>query len=683
MSRDDPALFVHLADTYRHAGDFGEALRVLRRGIEQHPSYVPGYELLGQTLLEQGRVGEAEICFERVLEMDDQNLAALRGLDEVARRGYRTRVSTPEPSAARPGAIAAGWASNSPPGWAAVQPSNPAEKKGVADREVTPPITASFTVGSRSTIRAHALQHRTEPPPAVNGVDPAQTEEIAEEETAAQSALTIDALADETAEHTNGSGPVVDLVQPRTEAQELESALERHRRTMMGGGPPRAGLIDGTAVALADLLVGLLEFRDPFFRGGSSLTRLLTTAVAHELHLADDVVNAVALGAVLRDLGQLPLRNQMNRPGSDLPAEARRSMERHVEAALAALDGIDLPEITRDTIRCHHEHWDGQGYPEGLGGQAIPLGARIVAVADAFVAMISARPHRLAKRVPVALEDVRKNSGTHFDPAVVDALDRVINNTNWKGPGFALRRHVLIVDPDESRAMVTATRLCAHGYLAEVAFNIGAAEERLEKSRVSGIVISGDLSADDESALLRRVRENARIALIPVVITESTDTERVPLLEAGADVCLNRGSSFEELKATLDAFLRREDKSANASGTITETNFTRLRGDIHDFPLNWLLQVLNYDSRTAGVFLVTAGDEGAIYLEGGNPRHAQTRHLTGEEALRAMLLWKSGAFSVEPDARSEARTIQASLMNILLHSAAEEDHATFFGQIRA
>jgi CheY-like chemotaxis protein len=241
---------------------------------------------------------------------------------------------------------------------------------------------------------------------------------------------------------------------------------------------------------------------------------------------------------------------------------------------------------------------------------------------------------------------------------------------------------VLIVDPDESRAMVTATRLCAFGYLAEVAFTIAAAEERLDSSRVSGLVISAYLTAHDESKLLRRVRETSRIATIPVIITDAPDEERVPLLESGADVCLHRGASFEELKATLDAFLRREDKASSPSGTSVETNFTRLRGDIRDFPLNWLLQVLNYDSRTAGVFLVTTGDEGAIYLEGGNPRHAQTRHLSGEEALRAMLMWKTGAFSVEPDARSEARTIHASLMNILLRSAAEEDHATFFGQIR-
>jgi DNA-binding response OmpR family regulator len=295
--------------------------------------------------------------------------------------------------------------------------------------------------------------------------------------------------------------------------------------------------------------------------------------------------------------------------------------------------------------------------------------------------MISARPHRLAKRVPVALDEIRSGAGTHFDPMVVGALHRVINSSGWRGPGFALRRHVLIVDPDESRAMVAATRLCAHGYLAEVEFNITSAEERLEKSRVSAVVISSDLPGHDEAALLRQVRETARIALIPVIVTQAEDNERVAFLKSGADVCLRRFVPFEELKATLDALLRRENSGSAVSGSTIEMPLTRLQGEIRDFPVSWLLQVLNYDSRTAAVFLVTKGDEGAIYLERGNPRHAQTRTRSGEDALRAMLKWQTGVFHVEPDVRTDAETIQASLMSLLLNNAVEQDEATFFGQV--
>jgi HD-GYP domain-containing protein (c-di-GMP phosphodiesterase class II)/DNA-binding response OmpR family regulator len=456
------------------------------------------------------------------------------------------------------------------------------------------------------------------------------------------------------------------------------AALGAHRELEAGLSAVHA---ESTAVALADLLVGLLEYRDPFFRGGTSLTRLLTAAISRELGLSEEATNDIALGAVLRDLGQIPLKGLIDRPGSELGADGRRKMERHVETALELLEGVTLGDATRDTIRHHHERWDGAGYPSALAGDAIPLGARIVAVADSFAAMIAARPHRLPKRVPAALEDIRSGSGKQYDPSVVDALVRVLSSTSWRGLRFSLRHHVLVVDPDETRAMVQATKLCSNGYLAEAAFTLDVARERLERTRIVGLVISADLPAPDTAALLREVRDAERLGMIPVVMTDTGVSERVSLLQGGADVCLARGATFEELKATLEAFLRREGKPLPAGGVKAES-WAGLQGDIEDFPLGWLLQVLNYDSRSAAVFLTCGDDEGAIYLDRGNPRHAQTKDLAGEDAFRAMLKWPAGTFSVDPDATTTEQSIRASLMNLLLEQAVEQDHAAFFGSVK-
>jgi HD-GYP domain-containing protein (c-di-GMP phosphodiesterase class II) len=443
-----------------------------------------------------------------------------------------------------------------------------------------------------------------------------------------------------------------------------------------------AAASDDIAVGLADLLVGLLEYRDPFFRGGTSLTRLLTEAIARQLGVDVETRNAIALGAVLRDLGQIPLKGLIDKPGSELGADGRRKVERHVHTALELLEGVRLPDAVRDTILHHHERWDGEGYPQRLAGEAIPLGARIVAVADSFAAMIAARPHRLPKRVPAALEDLRGGAGMQYDPAVVDALVSVLSSTSWRGLRFSLRHHILIVDPDETRAMVSATKLCSHGYLAEAAFSAESARERLQRTRIAGLVISADLESETVQDLLREVRDTERLGMIPVVMTDTGVSERVPLLEGGADVCLTRGSTFEELKATMEAFLRREGKPVPAAGSGRAESWAGLQGDIEDFPLGWLLQVLNYDSRSAAVFLNGPDDDGAIYLDRGNPRHAQTRDLTGEAAFRAMLKWPRGSFSVDPDASTEEQTIRSSLMNLLLEQAVEDDHAAFFGQVK-
>ncbi|HUP88479.1 MAG TPA: DUF4388 domain-containing protein, partial [Longimicrobiales bacterium] len=240
-----------------------------------------------------------------------------------------------------------------------------------------------------------------------------------------------------------------------------------------------------------------------------------------------------------------------------------------------------------------------------------------------------------------------------------------------------------IVDPDDSRAMVLATKLCSHGYLAEAAFDMETAQDRFKRSKLAAIIISADVGDEFIGTMVREIRETVRLAMLPTIITDAGVSSRVSLLEAGADVCLSRGSSFEELKATVEAFLRREGKAAPAAKTGDAAPWAGLQGDIEDFPLGWLLQVLNYDARSAGIFLTGEGDDGVIFVQGGNPRHAQTKSLTGEEAFRKMLKWDKGSFTVDPEAKTEEHSIKAPLMNLLLEQAVKDDHAAFFGSVQA
>ena len=374
----------------------------------------------------------------------------------------------------------------------------------------------------------------------------------------------------------------------------------------------------------------------------------------------------------------------ISKPGSELGEEGRRRVENHVETALELLASVNVPPMVKDVIRHHHERFDGGGYPDGLVGEAIPMGARIVAVADSFAAMISARPHRLPRRVPAALEDIKAGAGKQYDPNVVAVLLRVLQGSDWRGLRFGLRHHVLIIDPDDSRAMVLATKLCSHGYLAEAAFDVETAEERFKRSKLAAVILSADLSEEQIARIVHDIRETVRLEMLPVIVTDTGVSSRVALLEAGADSCLSRGSSFEELKATLEALLRREGKSAPVAGKQGEAApWSGLQGDIEDFPLGWLLQVLNYDARTAAIFLTGEGDEGVIYVQGGNPRHAQSKSLQGEAAFRAMLKWEKGSFTVDPEAKTEEQTIKVPLMNLLLDQAVKDDHAAFFGSVQA
>ncbi len=189
--------------------------------------------------------------------------------------------------------------------------------------------------------------------------------------------------------------------------------------------------------------MGLLEYRDPFFRGGSSLTRLLAAAVGRELGLPEGEIQNLGLAAVLRDLGRLALGGKLvSGPGKvGKTPEARRRIERHVDLALHLMEGIDLPASIRYAVRHHHERWDGGGYPDGLAGAEIPLSARILAVVDSFSAMVAARPYRLPRKVPEATAELRAEAGSRYDPDVVDALLAVLSRRDQPHLGFVQRHH--------------------------------------------------------------------------------------------------------------------------------------------------------------------------------------------------------------------------------------------------
>jgi tetratricopeptide (TPR) repeat protein len=441
-------------------------------------------------------------------------------------------------------------------------------------------------------------------------------------------------------------------------------------------------------LALVDLLVGLLEYRDPFFRGGSSLTRIIATAIGREMGLRGEAISSLALAAVIRDLGRLALGGRLvKQPRPDLGPEARRRIEDHIDLALQLLEGIQLPPGVLEAVRHHHERWDGGGYPDGLAREEIPLAARILAVADSLAAMISPRPYRLPRRLSAAIDELRAEAGTRYDPAVVDALLRTLPR---RGPNAGLRHYTIIVHPDQPRATVLAAKLCSYGYVAEPAIDLAVARDRLKRIPVELLVLSAELPDNGAATFLREIREAEGTAALPIVVVDADTVERrVHLLEAGADVCFPRGVSFLEIQATLGALMKRSARiPADAAGVGSGaggSSWYALQGDIQDFPLSWLLQVLTYDGRTAAIVMRDRerGEEGVIYLDQGVARHARTRTATGEDALRVMLGWTRGSFVVRPEMRTAERSIDRPLMHLLLDLAVADDHASaIFGAVK-
>jgi len=179
--------------------------------------------------------------------------------------------------------------------------------------------------------------------------------------------------------------------------------------------------------ANADLLKALvkaIETRDPYTSGHSLRVAYLARRIAEKVGLSQASVERIEQAAVLHDIGKIEAKYSdiLCKPDS-LTDEERAVIRSHVTKGEELLRNLtSLPEEVFRTVRHHHEREDGSGYPDGLSGSSIPMGARIVAVCDAVDAMLSDRPYRRALPVATVVEQLEQHSGRQFAPMIVEAL---------------------------------------------------------------------------------------------------------------------------------------------------------------------------------------------------------------------------------------------------------------------
>jgi putative nucleotidyltransferase with HDIG domain len=173
-------------------------------------------------------------------------------------------------------------------------------------------------------------------------------------------------------------------------------------------------------------LVDRLELKEGYAGEHTAAVSALALAIAKQLRLGAAERRFVELGALLHDVGKLSIPDRVLTKPGPLNELEWTAMRRHAalgERLLAHI--LDQAEVLA-IVRSHHERWDGSGYPDGMRGEEIPLAARIVAVADAFQAMIEPRPYRAPRTRESALEEITSQSGRQFDPVCVEALRAVV-----------------------------------------------------------------------------------------------------------------------------------------------------------------------------------------------------------------------------------------------------------------
>jgi putative nucleotidyltransferase with HDIG domain len=186
-------------------------------------------------------------------------------------------------------------------------------------------------------------------------------------------------------------------------------------------------------------LSNALEAKDAVTSQHTEEVVRLAVSVAAELDLELDAVQSVELGAVLHDIGKVRVPEAILNKSGPLTDEEWTVMRTHPEVGEQILRPIQSLQAILPIVRHHHERWDGAGYPNRLAGRAIPLGARIVAVCDAYRAMTEDRPYRNALPESEARSELERGSGSQFDPDCVQALMRALDRRDGAARVVALR----------------------------------------------------------------------------------------------------------------------------------------------------------------------------------------------------------------------------------------------------
>lgn len=193
----------------------------------------------------------------------------------------------------------------------------------------------------------------------------------------------------------------------------------------MGDTNQHLGQLNRLYLSTIEALAMAIDAKDQVTHGHIRRVQLRAVALARRVGVNDEgQIKAIEAAALLHDTGKIAIPEHiLNKPGKLTPAEFE-TMKGHARIGADILSSIEFPFPVVPIVRHHHENWDGSGYPDGLGGVAIPIGARVLAVVDCFDALTSDRPYRRALSDEAAIAILEERRGTMYDPLVVDAFVR-------------------------------------------------------------------------------------------------------------------------------------------------------------------------------------------------------------------------------------------------------------------
>ncbi len=430
-----------------------------------------------------------------------------------------------------------------------------------------------------------------------------------------------------------------------------------------GEGPrsaPAEPVASETYLESLNVLVALLEQDRDELRGHSAKVARLCKKLCERAGLGDARMQGTLVAAYLHDVGKTSASYHL----TALNVAQYEAHFAHAQKAYLApvrlFESARLPEGAVQVLTHLYERWDGHGFPDHLGSKDIPLGARILAVAETFVDLTSTakNPFRQQLTTKQACDAIGKLRGTIFDPTIVDLLRVVVLGDDLREKLLEDRRTVLLVDPDPEETTVLEMRLIGHGYQVAIARDAAAGLRRLAEGEVDVVVSELELPGEvDGFELLRRIRSGPKPRLPLMFLTRKGDRESVTRgLELGAADYVVKPASAEVVVAKTRHIL-------DGAGARTGRGVS---GSLREMALPDVIQVLSNGRKSGRLDIEAGGTKGEIHFGDGAIFDARFGSVSGAEAFYAMLLLADGDFLLDPEFRPSHNVIKLTTESLLL-----------------
>ncbi len=421
-------------------------------------------------------------------------------------------------------------------------------------------------------------------------------------------------------------------------------------------------------IEMVKILVSLLEQGRAELRGHSAHVASIATKIAERLSVSEVERDAIAVAAYLHDVGKTESAYHLTALNVSRFEGHRIQAQKSFDAPLKLFEAAQLDPSTKAILSSLYERWDGKGFPKGIEGASIPLGARILAFTETYCDLTAnpKNPYRRTLTSREAVQVVAQLTGQLFDPSLVDPLRVVVGSDRNTGAG--VRPRILLVEPETEVAMALEIHLQEDGYDVTVVRTRPEAEGKLGSERFDIVITEVDLEGGDGFGLVQVAGSQERNRGAAFVFhTRRSDAEAVSRgYELGAADYLTKPTAAALVVAKVgqifEALLRRRSGGG-------------LSGSLRDMGLTEVMQVLGQSRKSGCLRVVSSHRVGEVFFAEGVVVHASFAQATGEEAVYQLLLLTDGDFKFDPSAKPKERTMQANIESLLLEAMRRMDEA--------